>query len=180
MSGVIRCFRPFPWQLTYAPAARWTSTHRRPISSDARRPVCAARPKSVWSRARSRSTDRGRSGRSRAFCRSASEGSRAGPHPIAELCSRPPGRKKPRPAEAGAGPEFTALQPAPPGPKPERRCSENLSRRSSCRTYVERPEALRSICGLGRSDPPGSSGPSVPSVIMLTELGGRLRDRCTR
>ena len=50
VSGVIRCFRPVPWQLTYAPAARWTSAHRRPISSDARRPVCAARPKSVWSR----------------------------------------------------------------------------------------------------------------------------------
>src|SRR5271166_3235857 len=39
VSGVIRCFRPFPLQLTCAPAARWTSAHRRPISSDARRPV---------------------------------------------------------------------------------------------------------------------------------------------
>jgi hypothetical protein len=47
---VIRCFRPFPWQLTCAPAARWTSAHRRPISSDARKPVWAARLKSVWSR----------------------------------------------------------------------------------------------------------------------------------
>jgi hypothetical protein len=50
VSGVIRRFRPFPLQLTCAPAARWTSAHRRPISSDARRPVCAARLKSVLSR----------------------------------------------------------------------------------------------------------------------------------
>ena len=50
VSGVMRCLRPFPWQLTCAPAARWTSAHRRPISSDARRPVWAARLKSVWSR----------------------------------------------------------------------------------------------------------------------------------
>ena len=50
VSGVIRCFRPFPMQLTCAPAPRWTSAQRRPISSEARSPVWTARPNSAWSR----------------------------------------------------------------------------------------------------------------------------------
>jgi hypothetical protein len=35
VSGVIRNFRPLPKQLTCAPAPRWMSAQRRPISSDA-------------------------------------------------------------------------------------------------------------------------------------------------
>ena len=38
----MRNFRPFPMQLTCAPVLIWTSLTRRPISSDARKPVWAA------------------------------------------------------------------------------------------------------------------------------------------
>ena len=46
-SGVQRSFRPLPTQRTCAPVPRTTSLQRRPISSDARRPVCSATSNSM-------------------------------------------------------------------------------------------------------------------------------------
>ena len=50
VSGVMRCFLPFPRQLTCAPVPRWTSPMARLVSSVARSPVWQA----SISRARSR------------------------------------------------------------------------------------------------------------------------------
>ena len=47
VSGVIRCLRPFPRQLTCGPRARCRSTLLRPVSSETRRPVWTASARSV-------------------------------------------------------------------------------------------------------------------------------------
>ncbi len=50
VSGVIRCFRPFPRQLTCAPVPRCTSPMVRPVSSVTRSPVWQASVSRVRSR----------------------------------------------------------------------------------------------------------------------------------
>jgi hypothetical protein len=50
IKGVIRSFRPLPWQLTFGPLPRWTSPQISPVSSEARRPVWMPRRSSAWSR----------------------------------------------------------------------------------------------------------------------------------
>ena len=59
-SGVIRCLRPFPRQLTWAPVPRWTSFPCRETSSEARRPVCRAVASIAWSRRPAGWTGQGR------------------------------------------------------------------------------------------------------------------------
>ena len=50
VSGVMRCFRPLPRQLTCAAVSRWMSSRVNEISSDARSPVWTASVSRAWSR----------------------------------------------------------------------------------------------------------------------------------
>ena len=49
-SGVDRSFLPFPLHRTCGPVPSWMSWLRKPVSSETRRPVCAAKSSSAWSR----------------------------------------------------------------------------------------------------------------------------------